>query len=609
MEHVEFGNKFKAACDGCRRQKVKCDRSTPKCSVCRRRGIECVWPKSPQRQSELKRFYDYASSNIHMFKCVKEMSSAIKKPCRVKSKANGLLSAKNPKLPELTDDSGLESQDSSLSPGNLSSDNQINSDSFPLCSSLTAPRPSMETMVDDFDRFLIFDLTDKHGLGKTFIEGNSFISSCKPFLPNRNKKVRLLGLDYNPIFENTETDYAALTSMLEIHLINLFFNQVNTFFPLIHRGKFFKSLKSPSTKPSKFLLNAICFVACPFLPLYPMYYTGCHFKLSQIYHQEAMKDLEENIANPSIVALQAILLLYNGECALVEKLNAIQYKMIEQLSLDSLVFSQLSEEDREEVQNLFWCCYLQDKICNLTRCRKFAIPKSRFSLQLPRKLTLPIQTEQFPLPGAHFCQLAFIGSVKLAELIDDVQTNLSQYQHLPPQHLFALVGDYEKLFLDILSDLGSIFESQNQLTFSAMSLVIFRLYYHMAHIHIYLLVSSLLSPQFTNEKNRLQHKAMESACTITFLTESLHVDFFKFGPLLKVNSVLLAYTVHRIAIRFPEPLYENLGGFGRERAIITNLRNVNFRLGLDLSQEMIESLMVEFCTPPVANPLRVGKLI
>ncbi|KAI0226229.1 hypothetical protein L0F63_004018, partial [Massospora cicadina] len=92
----------------------------------------------------------------------------------------------------------------------------------------------------------------------------------------------------------------------------------------------------------------------------------------------------------------------------------------------------------------------------------------------------------------------------------------------------------------------------------------------------------------------LKHRATESACSITYLTESLQVDFFRFGPLLKVNSVLLAFVVHCIAVKVPEASYSYLGGFGIERAIITNLRNLSYRLGLSISPSKAESLMIEF---------------
>ncbi|KAJ9081539.1 Gypsy retrotransposon integrase-like protein 1 [Entomophthora muscae] len=610
MLDVEYSHKFLSACDGCRKQKVKCDRSKPMCSVCKRRGLTCAYSKPVTRKSEMKRFYDNASESIHLFKCVKEDIRPPKKVARIKSPtqiipANIVLPVPIPEL--VTDESGPDSNNSSSSPvlqfhHDFATPGEVIR--TPFCSTLSMPKPNMESMVSSYDRRFFCQLQENFGFGNIKLEGGHVVQPSLSTIKERRAGVSILGLDFNPIYSQTESNFGAISSALEIHLINLFFNQVNTFFPLIHRGKFLASLRRPETRPSNFLLNAIYYVACPFLPLNPLYFSGCHYKLAQHYHQEAMTYLEENIINPTITSLQAIILLYNGECSLVEKLNHIQYRMIEQLDLREIEKRVNSAEDREEILNLFWCCYVQDKVCNLTRCRKFALPKSRFKLYLPETFDLPTISDTFPLPGAKHCQLAFVGSVKLAEVIDDVQVILTQYKGQGPEIIFHLVKGFESRLLGIFSQVASHFDVSRIDMHSAMALMLLRLLFHMSHIHLYLFAASMLPKNLLVTVFSLQHRAMESACSITFLTESLQVDFFRFGPLLKANSVLLAFLVHYIAAKTPNPSYAYLGGFGIERAIITNLRNLSFRLGLVLTPSKAESLMLEFITPPSVCPLR-----
>lgn len=48
-------SKARMSCMGCRDQKLKCDRSQPRCSRCTKRDDKCIYPTTRRRQTEPRR--------------------------------------------------------------------------------------------------------------------------------------------------------------------------------------------------------------------------------------------------------------------------------------------------------------------------------------------------------------------------------------------------------------------------------------------------------------------------------------------------------------------------------------------------------------------------
>ncbi|KAI9295582.1 hypothetical protein K502DRAFT_212586 [Neoconidiobolus thromboides FSU 785] len=593
MDKVDYKSKFLVACDPCRKSKTKCDRETI-CSSCIKKKVLCSYSKKLILCNELKRFYDSASSNIHMFKIKTQKKVKVeknKKPYNIKF----TLKTDSPDSPDSSKDPSPNS--TRFSPlSSLADSSPVRSNYFPLLQIVDIVGPNMESMVHDLDKWIFNQATSKFNIGKSKLYNTYTINTCCEQNSCQDCKVILNGLDYIPTYlTRTKFDFE-ISRAQSLHLINVYFNQVNSFFPLISRNLFFKTLSNPNSYINPMLLNAIYFVASPYLASLPMYFNGCRFELSKHFHQKALALMDENIANPTIASLQAILLLYNGECSLVEKLNAIQYNMIQNLGLNDFNQLSLEGEKRSEALNLLRCCYMQDKICNLTRGRGFNLSKLRPYLDMDTYLNLTTIAPMESFPGSSFCQVCFLASVKICEIIESIHSGSAKF-HNTSCELESFISRFEKQLELVCANVLKQFELSNKHLFSIYSLLLFHLFYHVAQIYLYLkayliapAISKLIMPN-------LRKQMFLSACSITFLAESMKGDFFKFGPLLKMNSVILSFAVHSTFAKFTKIEDSELGHFGSERSCITNIRSVNFYFGILIDHQRSKELMDLFAAP------------
>ncbi|KAJ9052749.1 hypothetical protein DSO57_1031112 [Entomophthora muscae] len=143
---------------------------------------------------------------------------------------------------------------------------------------------------------------------------------------------------------------------LEEHLIVLYFRYVQPFYPLVIKDVFLKQCHSEMDDAWTMLLCTLCCAACPFLSMEPFDSENCSKQLTTHYHEMALDLLDVSTSQPSLIGLQALLVLLTIEQTNKARFTKMAFEMAEVLDLASHV----NPEQKAENSLVLSACHMLD---------------------------------------------------------------------------------------------------------------------------------------------------------------------------------------------------------------------------------------------------------
>ncbi|KAL4949010.1 fungal-specific transcription factor domain-containing protein [Aspergillus filifer] len=403
------------SCEGCRKRKVKCNGASPTCSRCAARGTECVYTLAPT-----------LSYTKQLERRVAELEDALAKHrgYPVPDAAEG--------SPSSSAATASESRSLTHREANADDDQDISRDFEGL-------------KVEHDGRVSFHGPTSLFQLPSGAL--NAATSGFQASVQTGERKERLVN---NAWRERAIEQMAAMPEPFQ-YLLDSHWCWIQPLFNFVYRPAFTRDMKLNGPYYSDALLNALlshsvrwCKAEPSMGAILESYEGGAvfwHRAVTGLY--DSLKDGVVNIPN-----LQTLLLLSARECGQGNRAQAwlysgMAFRMLDDLgiTIDSRKYSdsaQLSDEDIEIRNRLFWSCYFWDKMMSLY----FGRPPTLQSLQgCPPRTILDDTSEleswtphgvvfpdgaQYPPAQAHSAS-SFVEMCGLMEILNQILVHI--YDH------------------------------------------------------------------------------------------------------------------------------------------------------------------------------------
>ncbi|OJJ45729.1 hypothetical protein ASPZODRAFT_68933 [Penicilliopsis zonata CBS 506.65] len=330
------------SCEACRKRKVKCNGASPSCSRCAARGDTCVYSLAPT------------------LSYTKQLES------RVAQLEDALAKLRDKQSPGRKETSPASTSDSSASPKLQYKLKQEQEGGHEL------PRDFEGLQVGDDGRISFHGPTSLFQLPSGLGSGTSTSTHLVQELEAR--KERLIN---NAWRERALEQMATIPEPFQ-YLLDSHWCWIQPLFNFVYRPAFTRDMKINGPYYSDNLLDAIlchsvrwCKAEPNVGPLLEQYDNGA------LFHRRAVSRLCESLQSGfiSIPTVQTLLLLSAQECGRGNRIQAwlysgMAFRMLDDLgiTIDSRKYSnsaQLTDEDIEIRNRLFWSCYFWDKLISL----------------------------------------------------------------------------------------------------------------------------------------------------------------------------------------------------------------------------------------------------
>jgi hypothetical protein len=637
MVDMVYKNRFQHSCNTCRTKKIKCDRGQPSCSHCIKRSLNCVYA-SNSRKSNQKNLYDSAPGQLHLFQYVNKQANTLTKKDNVGKTSRfsvkkplpspELQTSPPPQLISSESDSDTNSCIFPLSnqymynPNFLTPEHSENGSSpfpfalneteFPFFLEPLVPKSNLETYVSEFDVNWLKQL--KITFPKSFSKGKYYELVNEDVISSHSLKcqkedgschsglINSVGCDYvahyNPL-TSSELITSGNVKSLELHLINLYFSIVNLFNPLVHQETFYKKLAMGYPHVSESLVYAICYRAAGYINLNPFYSVACPYRLAAEYQAKALPLIYKDCENPTLETLQSIILIHNGNCNLSEHLIGLQFKILKHLGIHALTEKTLNEQyptdaQKEEILNCWTLLFSLDKLCALTRGLPYHFPISNIDLVMnffSNKYKFGDKYSQYQQTRS-YSQLASLSLFEIADMLARMETSL-KYLPTDINTLYNYTNECDAQLESVFNRLMDNMPQDPSEPLIAVTLILFRSYYHLASIHMYSSIGKI-SMQYPELAAYLTKKCIASASSIAFGFQCFPHEVLAYGPLLKINSLVMSYTVFQMIESIGVMEYNHLAEIGKLTVLKAHQKFVAILFGFVITLEQCDGAVNEF---------------
>jgi hypothetical protein len=488
----------------------------------------------------------------------------------------------------------------------------INETEFPFYLEPLVPKSDLETHVSAFDVNWLKQI--KLTFPKTFYKGKFYELVNEDIISAHSLKcqkkdgschsglINSVGCDYvahyNPL-TSSELITSGNIKSLELHLINLYFSIVNVFNPLVHQETFYKKLAMGYPHVSESLVYAICYRAAGYINLNPFYSVACPYRLAAEYQAKALPLIYKSCENPTFETLQSIILIHNGDCNLSEHLLGLQFQILKHLGIHTLTEQTLHEQyptdaQKEEVLNCWTLIFSLDKLCALTRGLPYHLPISNIDLVLnffSKKYKFGEKTSHYQQTRS-YSHMASLSLFEISDMLARMERSL-KYLQRDFNTLYNYVNECDAQLESVFNRLMDNMPQDPSEPLIAVTLILFRAYYHLTSIHIYSSIGKM-SMQYPELAAYLTKKCILSASSITFSFQCFPHEILAYGPLLKMNSLIMSYSVFQLIQNLGVPDYYYLAEIGKLTILKAHQKFVALLFGFIITLEQGDAAVNDF---------------